>query len=152
MPSSRSNGLRSTKRLQKSPLCSGFHCLTSFAAVLRHAPSNRTVSHSHPTPNSHSLSHHHEITPTLPIPHIFAEKRNITFYNYTTSLRSSIRHPVPKDHLQPCTNPQFHFPFSAYCFVVSQLHLSSNGDLNLNTGLDVDDDLLNNLGWGVKAV
>lgn len=33
-----------------------------------------------------------------------------------------------------------------------RLHLSSNGDLNLNTGLDVDDDLLDNLGRGVKAV
>jgi hypothetical protein len=30
-------------------------------------------------------------------------------------------------------------------------HLSGNGDLNLNTGLDVDDDLLDNLGGGVKA-
>jgi hypothetical protein len=33
-----------------------------------------------------------------------------------------------------------------------RLHLSSDGDLNLNTGLDVDDDLLNNLSWGVKAM
>jgi hypothetical protein len=31
-------------------------------------------------------------------------------------------------------------------------HLSGNGDLDLNTGLDVDDDLLDNLGRGVKAV
>jgi hypothetical protein len=29
--------------------------------------------------------------------------------------------------------------------------LSSNGDLNLNTGLDVDDDLLDNLGGGVEV-
>lgn len=31
------------------------------------------------------------------------------------------------------------------------MHLSSNGDLNLNTGLDVDDDLLDNLSWGVQV-
>lgn len=31
------------------------------------------------------------------------------------------------------------------------MHLSSNGDLNLNTSLDVDDDLLDNLGRSVKA-
>ena len=30
-------------------------------------------------------------------------------------------------------------------------HLSGNGDLNLNTGLDVDDDLLDDLSGGVKA-
>jgi len=30
-------------------------------------------------------------------------------------------------------------------------HLSGNGDLNLNTGLDVDDDLLDDLGRGVKV-
>jgi hypothetical protein len=30
--------------------------------------------------------------------------------------------------------------------------LSSNGDLNLDTSLDVDDDLLDDLGRGVKAV
>jgi hypothetical protein len=34
---------------------------------------------------------------------------------------------------------------------VPTLHLSSDGDLNLNTGLDVDDDLLDDLSWGVKA-
>jgi hypothetical protein len=33
----------------------------------------------------------------------------------------------------------------------SSLHLSSNGDLNLNTGIDVDDDLLDDLGGGVEA-
>jgi hypothetical protein len=40
-----------------------------------------------------------------------------------------------------------------YCFVcdTASTHLSGNGDLNLNTGLDVDDDLLDNLGGGVKA-
>lgn len=32
------------------------------------------------------------------------------------------------------------------------LHLSSNGDLNLNTSLDVDDDLLDNLSWGVETI
>lgn len=32
------------------------------------------------------------------------------------------------------------------------LHLSSNGDLNLDTGLDVDDDLLDDLGRGVQAI
>lgn len=31
------------------------------------------------------------------------------------------------------------------------VYLSSNGDLNLNTGLDVDDDLLDDLGGGVEA-
>lgn len=31
-------------------------------------------------------------------------------------------------------------------------HLSSDGDLDLNTGVDVDDDLLDNLGGGVEAV
>jgi hypothetical protein len=30
-------------------------------------------------------------------------------------------------------------------------NLSSNGDLNLNTGLDVDDDLLDGLGGGEEA-
>jgi hypothetical protein len=30
-------------------------------------------------------------------------------------------------------------------------HLSGNGDLNLNTSLDVDDDLLDDLGGGVKV-
>lgn len=32
------------------------------------------------------------------------------------------------------------------------VHLSSNGNLNLNTGLDVDDDLLDGLGGGEQAV
>lgn len=32
------------------------------------------------------------------------------------------------------------------------MHLSSNGDLNLNTGLDVDDDLLDSLGGGEQAI
>lgn len=31
------------------------------------------------------------------------------------------------------------------------MHLSSNGDLDLNTSLDVDDDLLDDLSGGVKA-
>lgn len=31
-------------------------------------------------------------------------------------------------------------------------HLSGNGDLNLDTGLDVDDDLLDDLGRGLEAV
>lgn len=31
-------------------------------------------------------------------------------------------------------------------------HLSSNGDLDLDTGIDVDNDLLDNLGGGSKAV
>jgi hypothetical protein len=30
-------------------------------------------------------------------------------------------------------------------------HLSGDGDLNLNTSLDVDDDLLDDLGGGVKV-
>lgn len=30
-------------------------------------------------------------------------------------------------------------------------HLSSNGDLDLDTGIDVDNDLLDNLGGGSKA-
>ena len=30
-------------------------------------------------------------------------------------------------------------------------HLCGDGDLNLNTGLDVDDDLLDDLGGGVKV-
>jgi hypothetical protein len=32
------------------------------------------------------------------------------------------------------------------------IHLSSNGDLNLDTGLDVDDDLLDDLSGGVKTI
>ena len=32
------------------------------------------------------------------------------------------------------------------------IHLSSNGDLNLDTGLDVDDDLLDDLSRGVKTI
>lgn len=31
-------------------------------------------------------------------------------------------------------------------------HLSGDGDLDLDTGLDVDDDLLDDLGGGVEAV
>lgn len=36
--------------------------------------------------------------------------------------------------------------------LLSVVHLSSNGNLNLNTGLDVDDDLLDGLGGGEQAV
>jgi len=36
-------------------------------------------------------------------------------------------------------------------YLSTSLHLSSNGDLNLDTSLDVDDDLLDDLSWGVKA-
>ena len=32
------------------------------------------------------------------------------------------------------------------------IHLSSDGDLNLDTGLDVDDDLLDDLSRGVKTI
>ena len=32
------------------------------------------------------------------------------------------------------------------------MHLSSNGNLNLNTSLDVDDDLLDGLGGGEQAI
>jgi hypothetical protein len=32
------------------------------------------------------------------------------------------------------------------------LQLSSNGDLNLDTSLNVDNDLLDNLGWGVETI
>lgn len=41
-------------------------------------------------------------------------------------------------------------PFLIHC---SQwlAHLSGNGDLNLNTSLDVDDDLLDSLGGGEQA-
>ena len=35
--------------------------------------------------------------------------------------------------------------------IAELVHLSSNGDLNLNTGLDVDDDLLDGLGGGEQA-
>jgi len=35
--------------------------------------------------------------------------------------------------------------------MLSILHLSSNGDLDLNTSLDVDDDLLDNLSWCVQT-
>jgi len=34
----------------------------------------------------------------------------------------------------------------------STVHLSSDGDLDLDTGLDVDDDLLDDLGWCVKTI
>lgn len=34
----------------------------------------------------------------------------------------------------------------------ASLHLSSNGDLDLDTGLDVDNDLLDDLGGGSQAV
>lgn len=33
----------------------------------------------------------------------------------------------------------------------ARVYLSSNGNLDLNTGLDVDDDLLDDLGGGVEA-
>lgn len=36
-------------------------------------------------------------------------------------------------------------------FTILELRLSSNGDLNLDTGVDVDNDLLDNLGRGVEA-
>jgi hypothetical protein len=36
-------------------------------------------------------------------------------------------------------------------FVVPTKRLCGDGDLNLNTGLDVDDDLLDNLGGGVEV-
>lgn len=36
--------------------------------------------------------------------------------------------------------------------VSTTVHLSSNRDLDLNTGLDVDDDLLDDLGRGVEAI
>lgn len=42
----------------------------------------------------------------------------------------------------------FHHPVLS----IQSLQLSSNGDLDLDTGLDVDDDLLNNLGRGVETV
>jgi hypothetical protein len=35
--------------------------------------------------------------------------------------------------------------------IAELVHLSSNGDLNLNTSLDVDDDLLDGLGGGEQA-
>jgi hypothetical protein len=47
------------------------------------------------------------------------------------------------DHV---SNPTLGTPPSYSC-----LRLSSDGDLNLNTGLDVDDDLLDNLGGGVQV-
>lgn len=34
----------------------------------------------------------------------------------------------------------------------ASLHLSSNGNLDLDTGLDVDDDLLHDLGGGSQTV
>ena len=37
-------------------------------------------------------------------------------------------------------------------YLSSVVHLSSNGDLNLNTSLDVDDDLLDGLGGGKQAI
>ena len=37
-----------------------------------------------------------------------------------------------------------------FCFVPTK-RLCGDGDLNLNTGLDVDDDLLDNLGGGVEV-
>lgn len=36
--------------------------------------------------------------------------------------------------------------------IAELVHLSSNGDLNLNTSLDVDDDLLDGLGGGEQAI
>lgn len=38
------------------------------------------------------------------------------------------------------------------CTRLEQSHLGGNGDLNLNTGLDVDDDLLDGLGGSEQAV
>jgi hypothetical protein len=34
----------------------------------------------------------------------------------------------------------------------AMMHLSSDGDLDLDTGLDVDDDLLDDLSWCVKTI
>lgn len=34
---------------------------------------------------------------------------------------------------------------------LTSMHLSGDGDLDLDTGLDVDNDLLDNLGGGVEA-
>lgn len=36
--------------------------------------------------------------------------------------------------------------------MLESAHLSSDGDLDLDTGLDVDNDLLDDLGGGVEAV
>lgn len=49
------------------------------------------------------------------------------------------------------------FPFmsddsSCMTSLIRSTHLSGDGDLNLNTGLDVDDDLLDDLSRGVEAV
>ena len=57
--------------------------------------------------------------------------------NILFAVRSSFDHP------RPATYPSHKN--------ATKLHLSSNGNLNLNTGLDVDDDLLNNLSGGVKT-
>jgi hypothetical protein len=35
---------------------------------------------------------------------------------------------------------------------IPMLHLSSDGNLNLDTSLDVDDDLLDNLGRSVETI
>ena len=48
---------------------------------------------------------------------------------------------LPRICLNLCT-PFFHVPTKRLC---------GNGDLNLNTGLDVDDDLLNDLSGGVNV-
>jgi hypothetical protein len=39
---------------------------------------------------------------------------------------------------------------TAYGCSPSRTHLSSDGNLNLDTGLDVDDDLLDDLGWRIQ--
>jgi len=40
----------------------------------------------------------------------------------------------------------------APCLVLwESIRLCGDGDLNLDTSLDVDDDLLDNLGWGVQV-
>jgi hypothetical protein len=44
--------------------------------------------------------------------------------------------------------PRLSFPIG---WIGGNHHLSGNGDLNLNTSLDVDDDLLDDLSGGVKV-
>ena len=48
-----------------------------------------------------------------------------------------------------CRDSNCHAPRSSQ---VLRTHLSGDGNLDLNSGLDVDDDLLDDLSWCVKTV
>lgn len=54
--------------------------------------------------------------------------------------------------IRPYHLPDQSFHLSSQSVSPTGQHLCSDGNLNLDTSLNVDDDLLDNLGWGVETV